>query len=130
MSEAQGATKDLRVYFSAERTLLSWIRTGVAMMGFGFVVARVGMYMSESAAAASGAPDGKLSFALWVGTALLVLGVAVTVAGAIGYVRTLRRLNRGDTIAFKPVSLAVMTALSLALIGLVMTAYLVLSVLH
>ena len=30
---------DPRVFFAAERTFLAWIRTGLALMGFGFVVA-------------------------------------------------------------------------------------------
>ena len=30
---------DPRVYFAAERTLLAWIRTGIGVMAFGFVVA-------------------------------------------------------------------------------------------
>jgi uncharacterized membrane protein YidH (DUF202 family) len=37
----QGAQKAaLGDYLAAERTLLAWIRTGLALMGFGFVVAR------------------------------------------------------------------------------------------
>jgi len=39
--------QDPRVYFAAERTLLAWIRTGLAMMGFGFVVARFGLFLRE-----------------------------------------------------------------------------------
>ncbi len=31
---------DPRVVFAAERTLLVWIRTGLSLIGFGFVVAR------------------------------------------------------------------------------------------
>ena len=34
-----------RVFFAAERTLLAWIRTGVAVMGLGFVVAKFGLFL-------------------------------------------------------------------------------------
>jgi putative membrane protein len=37
--------KDPRVYFAAERTLLAWIRTAVALIGLGFVVARFGLFL-------------------------------------------------------------------------------------
>jgi uncharacterized membrane protein YidH (DUF202 family) len=32
--------EDPRVRLAGERTLLAWVRTGLAMMAFGFVVAR------------------------------------------------------------------------------------------
>ena len=38
---------DPRIYFAAERTLLAWVRTGLALMGFGFVVARFGLFLRE-----------------------------------------------------------------------------------
>ena len=39
---------DPRVFFAAERTFLAWIRTGLALMGFGFVVARFGLFLLKS----------------------------------------------------------------------------------
>ena len=36
---------DPRVYFAAERTLLAWIRTGLTVVGLGFVVARFGLFL-------------------------------------------------------------------------------------
>ncbi len=43
--------EDPRVRFAAERTLLAWMRTGLALMGLGFVVARFGLFLREIAAA-------------------------------------------------------------------------------
>ena len=36
---------DLRFLQANERTLLAWLRTALALMGFGFVVARFGLYL-------------------------------------------------------------------------------------
>jgi putative membrane protein len=36
---------DPRVFFASERTLLAWVRTGVAIVGLGFVVSRFGLFL-------------------------------------------------------------------------------------
>lgn len=40
--------QDPHVYFAAERTFVAWLRTGLALMGFGFVVARFGLLLRRS----------------------------------------------------------------------------------
>lgn len=36
---------DPRVFFASERTLLAWLRTGIAIVGLGFVVSRFGLFL-------------------------------------------------------------------------------------
>lgn len=36
---------DPRIYFAAEHTLLAWLRTGIAVIGPGFLVARFGVFL-------------------------------------------------------------------------------------
>lgn len=120
---------DPRIYFAAERTLLAWVRTGLAMMGFGFVVARFGLFLRELAAARlQGGGELHLpqhvGLSLWIGTTLVVLGVVVTVAASVGYWRTIVRLNRNETLQFRPFSLAVITAILLSVLGIAMAIYL------
>ena len=100
-------------------------RTGLAMMGFGFVVARFGLFLREIEAAGQRAPGHSTGLSLWIGTALVVLGVAVNLLAAGQHVRFLRRLERGEP--YRPVSwsLGVVVAVLLAGVGFGMAAYLV-----
>ena len=121
----QDNTGDPRTYLAAERTLLAWVRTGLAMMGFGFVVARFGLFLRELANLPGVSPQQRSGLSLWVGTALVILGVAVNAIAAVSHWHTVRRLDRGQPIRFRPFSLASLVAIVLALIGLLMATYLV-----
>jgi putative membrane protein len=70
---------DPRIFLAAERTLLAWIRTGIAMMAFGFVVDRFGLFLQVLAAARgiTSGSQGRLS--LWFGTTLILAGVVINV---------------------------------------------------
>lgn len=115
---------DPRVYFAAERTLLAWVRTGLAMMGFGFVVARFGLFLREIATVHAVSPPRQQGLSLWVGMTLVVLGMVVNLCAAVKHCNTVRRLEKGQPIRFHPLSLGVIVALLLVLLGLLMAVYL------
>ena len=113
-------------YLAAERTLLAWIRTGLAMMGFGFVVARFGLFLhqlqliNKSAATV----DRAYGESLWFGTALIAAGVFVNLLAGYRHVRLVRELECG-TMNLGFTRHAVAVAIFLALVGLAMAIYLI-----
>jgi putative membrane protein len=124
-TDRQDIPLDPRVYFAAERTLLAWVRTGLAMMGFGFVVARFGLFLRELAGVPGMMPYRHTGFSLGVGTTLIILGVVVNLAASVKHWLTVRRLERGQPMRLHALSLGTVVALLLGLLGLLMATYLV-----
>jgi putative membrane protein len=64
-------------YLATERTLLAWIRTGLALMGFGFVVARFGLFLQQLQATQRATAARPYGLSLWFGFALIAVGIIV-----------------------------------------------------
>jgi putative membrane protein len=84
-------TADPRVLFAAERTLLAWQRSAIALMGFGFVVERFGLFL-QMAAHQSESPAQR-SFSLGAGVLLLLLGAAVALISARQFRQVAKNLD-------------------------------------
>jgi putative membrane protein len=85
---------DPRVILAAERTLLAWIRTGLALMGLGFVVARFGVFLRELASAEGHAGPGG-SHSPIMGVALVLAGVGINAWSSLRHRRLLQDLREG-----------------------------------
>jgi putative membrane protein len=109
---------DPRVAQANERTLLAWLRTGIGLMAFGFVVARSSSWVS--ALTGSAATEGG-AFA-WLGIAVIGLGTVFSVLAGVEYARIRRAI-----LERRPVSTR--GSLALLLVGLVALAGLVMAVL-
>ena len=116
---------ELRDLLAAERTFLAWIRTGLALMGFGFVVARFGLFLKQLDLIQHAELKTSYGLSLWFGTALIAVGVLVNISSSWHHLQLFKQLERGGTVRLRPSHQAVVIALFLAVIGLAMAVYLV-----
>jgi putative membrane protein len=121
MAEVGG--NDPRVHFAAERTFLAWIRTGLSLMGFGFVVARFGLFLKEMSGHAPGVRT--YGFSLWAGSAMVLLGAMMNLAAVARHLEVIGRLNRGESIVSRPSPIGIAVGILLGLVGIAMVVFLV-----
>lgn len=81
---ASSGESQFRDHAANERTLLAWIRTGIALMAFGFAIARFGLFLREVAQV------GQVHMvhgtgSSWFGVVLVVLGLVTNVAATLRY---------------------------------------------
>lgn len=113
--------QDPRVYFAAERTLLAWIRTGLATMGLGFVVARFGLFLRAIRNGPEAAPH--LGSTL-IGVGLVLLGSAAMAVAAWNHRSYWRSLGPDAPERLSP-RWPIAFAVIVALIGAALAVYLV-----
>jgi putative membrane protein len=86
---------DPRVFFAAERTLLAWQRTSIALIGLGFVVERFGLFMRAVSNGALLSP-GHAHTSLFFGVLFLLSGAGVAIVSTLQYRRFLKELTEPE----------------------------------
>jgi putative membrane protein len=115
-----------------ERTFLAWIRTGIAVLGFGFVIEKFNVFLlaivSTSTRADLMSHLERLAGPLGrdEGLALMIVGVLIMLIGGLRYIRTDRLIDDLELRAEGSGRVEVLTAAGLALLASAFCVYLVL----
>lgn len=88
---AEPYSGDPRVLFAAERTLLAWQRSAIALMGFGFVIERSGLLLHSVAGHSESNLHRAVSLAL--GVFFIAIGGAMNIASMRQFKLLLRVLD-------------------------------------
>jgi putative membrane protein len=110
-----------------ERTFLAWVRTGLAVIAFGFVIDKLDPTLL--AAAGASAPEGRPALGplgRYDGLALVLVGIALILVAAARFVRIGRMLDDPAMHAAATVRTELILSATLALIVAGFTAYIVL----
>jgi putative membrane protein len=118
--------KQATEYLANERTFLAWIRTCIAVISLGFVIARFGVWLREFASRLD--PKSEVhstGFSLVAGVVMMALGCLLSILAAWRYRAINLAISRGE---YKVDSaLVLLVSGSVAFLGATMIAYLVMT---
>ena len=114
-------TARAREHLANERTLFAWIRTALAIMALGFVVARFGLFLRAIGGGSGGGTEGGEIIGLVLGAA----GVLTTGLSLRRFLRAREQIEHGH---FVPELLGDVLVVSLTLaVGVALVVYLLIS---
>jgi putative membrane protein len=114
-----------------ERTFLAWVRTGIAVIAFGFVVEKFNLFVRTLAQAAPTDGAGHFrdlqrlsgSFNHYDGLVLILIGIAIIVVSLARFVRTSRLIDDQQIHTAASVRTELILAVVLALVVATTTVY-------
>lgn len=115
-----------REHQANERTFLAWLRTAIALIGFGFAIARFGLFLRQIEISFTGknaVPDSFIN-SQHLGISLVILGVIVIALSVWRYNKVFQQIEQAD---YQPSRLMVwLTAAIVMILGLLSIPFLLL----
>jgi putative membrane protein len=114
-----------------ERTFLAWVRTGIAVIAFGFVIEKFNLFLLTIAggAVSDAARRGRLEWlpgplGRYEGLAFMFGGLAIVVLATTRFVRTARLLDDPETHSANDVRIELILSAALMLLVAIYSIYL------
>ena len=133
LSDERAMIRGFSDHAANERTYLAWVRTGIAVIAFGFVIERFNLFLlaiasSASVEAAQRVRLERLSGPLgrYDGAALIVGGLALILAATFRFIRTGRQLDDAETHSAADCAPRSILSAALVVFVAIFSAYLVL----
>jgi putative membrane protein len=117
-------SKKVSDHLANERTFLAWIRTGISVMAFGFVVERFGLLLRELGlkSAGTGASNNTISYSRLLGIGITVLGIVLLIIALLNFIRIQRSI---DEERYHPgIVFAIVLTIIASVIGILLAIYL------
>jgi putative membrane protein len=127
MSADKGPADRSQQHLANERTFLSWLRTSIALIGLGFIVARFGLFLREFGLVIKNANNSTVSSfghyqSSLIGIGIIILGIALILLALRSYLTTRSYIDKGFYI---PSNFNIFAAsISLVFLGILTTIYL------
>lgn len=122
-------TRRATEYLANERTFLAWLRTGIAIISLGFVVAKFSLWLHELALGLGPRVQTYQSGAsMPIGLAMMALGGLVTVLAAWRYHIVNRAIDRGIVSADR--GLIILVTVMVTVLCVAMMGYLLVTAQH
>lgn len=113
-----------------ERTFLAWIRTGIAVIAFGFVVEKFNLFVRTLMESNASDSPARLrlqhvsgAFSHYDGIVLIAVGMAIIILSLVRFVRTSRMIDAQQSYTAGGFRVEFALAVVLALIVMSMTVY-------
>ncbi len=124
--EQRPQEKHTTEYLANERTFLAWVRTSIAMLSLGFVIAKFSVWMHElGSQIAPGTPIPTTGMAISIGIAMMALGGLIMVLAAWHYHCVNKAIESGQVVANRWLVLSV--AASIVALSVLMIAYMLIT---
>jgi len=111
-----------REFQTNERTFLAWLRTSIALMGFGFVIVKFSLFLREISMMLETKEGISKGYSAMVGVIMVILGVIITVLAFLQYKKHEKQLNHDIYVSSSKLSLFITIIILIG--GIVLISYL------